>query len=69
MVSHERSAPDKPHSAVSCGTTAEPENQTVLASSTATASSPTCRHLCPGETIAGLSGLSGDFRAAGETTS
>jgi hypothetical protein len=25
--------------------------------------------LCPGEMAAGLSGLSGDFRAAGETTS
>jgi hypothetical protein len=45
MVSHDCWAPVRPHSDVSCGTTAEAENQTDIASSSARARRPTIRHL------------------------
>jgi hypothetical protein len=45
MVSHDCWAPERPHSDVSCGTTAEAENQTDMARSSARARRVRVRHL------------------------
>src|SRR5262245_38296206 len=44
MVIHERWPASRPHSRVSCGSTAEPENQSPMARTMARAKNPRCRH-------------------------
>jgi len=46
IVIHDCSLPLRPHSAVSCGTTADPENHSAIASSVASASNPSVRAFC-----------------------
>lgn len=48
MVIHACPAPESSHASVSCGTTAEPENQRPIASVSATARRATCRHFPAG---------------------
>src|SRR5262245_39849657 len=59
IVSHDCSGPERPHSAVSCGTTAEAENQTEMAKSSAITRRLMVRHLPGREEVMGGDAIAG----------